>query len=263
MLQTKDVDRPSLDDWGSCGAACGRTCAGILVHDVLHRALLGAFPSWSTMLPPPARSQHADNIERMRAQAQKRAWRSRAFLTDSSKKLKCLVLNCVGSAVEHLSGGLQWRDSRGSGLLDVSIDSVGNPFAEARSRIYKMIRLSKVSVLGPIFAYYPESEHGIILKEIRTMGLDFASQVFWRFLRYSGFPYRFAQLVHSKLDEPARMRCRAEFYSLRPCCRTQEFCAKVGISQTGCHPNRGCSAAVPRLVADGGNIFAAAHHATT
>ena len=46
LLQSRDVDTPCLDDWGSCGEAVGKSSAGILVHDVLVQCLNKALGIW-------------------------------------------------------------------------------------------------------------------------------------------------------------------------------------------------------------------------
>ena len=51
LLQSRDCDRPSVDDWGTCGAASGKTPCGLLCHDILSRVFSSALPDWNCMLP--------------------------------------------------------------------------------------------------------------------------------------------------------------------------------------------------------------------
>ena len=48
----RDSCLPSLDDWGSCGASCGRTALGILCHDILAATMTEALPIGETYFAP-------------------------------------------------------------------------------------------------------------------------------------------------------------------------------------------------------------------
>ncbi len=71
LLQSRDCDTPSLDDWGTCGAAIGRTSLGILCHDVLQRVFSAALPDWNSMLPRAGPSDDED-ADRVRLRIQKK-----------------------------------------------------------------------------------------------------------------------------------------------------------------------------------------------
>jgi len=61
ILQSRDCDVPSQDDWGSCGAATGRTSLGLLCHDLLQRVFAEALPDWNAMCPGgPSDDEDAD-----------------------------------------------------------------------------------------------------------------------------------------------------------------------------------------------------------
>ena len=228
LLQSKDIDTPSLDDWGSCGQACGRTCAGFLVHDLLAQVFSEALPTWQAMLPPQAAAAHDDdNIERMRIRAQKKAWRAKRFCLNPDDRMRCLILNWLGTAVERMMCSLQHRDSHGNGLLDAVLPGPLNPFEECQQRLYHFIKGGKDGSLAPIFDYVEDFKHNDLLSEIRAMGFDFASQVEWRFQRFKVFPYRLALLVHPLVSESERASRADAFYELRECCRSARFCEKV------------------------------------
>ncbi len=72
FMQSRDCDVPSLDDWGTCGAATGRTSLGILCHDVLQRTLAAALPDWNAMMPRAGPSDDED-VDRRRLHIQKKA----------------------------------------------------------------------------------------------------------------------------------------------------------------------------------------------
>ena len=123
-MQSRDVDTPSIDDWGSCGQACGKTSAGILVHGILQQCVEVALPNWGTMLPPNNRggAGNVDSIGIQRMRIQKKAWRSKSFLSDGPKKLRCLLLCWLAIAVESLMFTLDHLDSGTKGLFDAVLD---------------------------------------------------------------------------------------------------------------------------------------------
>ncbi len=72
LLLSRECDVPSLDDWGTCGAALGRESLGILCHDVLYQCFSVALPDWNAMLPRGDAAAPDENADRKRMHIQKK-----------------------------------------------------------------------------------------------------------------------------------------------------------------------------------------------
>jgi hypothetical protein len=227
LLQSRDVETPSMDDWGSCGEACGKTCAGILIHDVLRRTLEFAFPTWSTMLPPNDADRPLDTIEHARQKAQKKAWRAKSFLSDAFLQVRCVLLCFFGAPVECLMAELQYQDGASRGLLDVLHLTDSNFFLKARRNIMNILSLGTRGPVAYLLNFYPNEMHFGIISEARAMACNFASQIWWRFLHLSDYPYQFGDLANRTLDAVDRFAIVKTFFALEECCRNKEFSAKV------------------------------------
>jgi hypothetical protein len=221
------VATPSMDDWGSCGEACGKSCAGILIHDVLRRTLEAAFPTWSTMLPPNDSDRPLDSIEHARQKAQKKAWRAKSFLSNAHLQIRCVLLCFFGAAVESLMAELQYQDGSPKGLLDVLHQTDSNFFLKARRNIMTILSLGTRGPVAYLLDYYPTEMHFDIISEARAMSCNFASQIWWRFLHLHDYPYQFGDLANCNLDADDRFAISEAFFALEECCRNKEFSAKV------------------------------------
>jgi hypothetical protein len=225
LLQAKDTDTPSLDDWGTCGGAAGRTSAGILIHDVLKQCLEIALPKWSDMLPQAEGPQ--DNCQRLRIRSQKKAWRARRVLQDESRRIRILLLIWLGTPIECLMSALQYRDSHGNGLLDIRFDAPGNPFFDCRRKLFLMVQSGKDGPLRHIFSYFPAERHSGILDELRGIGLSFAAQIWWCFLEYTLYPFKLARTCDHGVPEDQQQACRDDFFGLHRCCLDDGLSAKA------------------------------------
>jgi hypothetical protein len=228
LFLSRDVGTPTMDDWATCGNACGKISGGILIHDILRRVLILALPTWSAMLPPNDRTDvPQDSIEKFRMKLQKKAWRSKCFLGDELKRLKCLLLCWIAAYVERLMSALQHRDVHNKGLLDIVFEDSSNPFWAARASISSMLRRGASGPLGMLFSFFPEEMHAQICRSARGMGLNFIGQLYWRFLHFTGFPFRFVALAHNGLTRAQRFGVVKEFHELKECCRCRHFGQKV------------------------------------
>ena len=61
--------------------------------------------------------------------------------------------------------------------------------------------------MSPIFDAFPDDMRADIIFQIRVMGLDFGSQVFWRFLSLTDFPYRWGRWLHIGTPEEEKDTC--------------------------------------------------------
>jgi len=224
LLQSRDVDTPSLDDWGSCGQACGKSSCGILCHSVLPQVVNRGLPTWGSMLPPS--NEPLDSVQVQRQRIQKKAWRAKCFLTDVPLMIRCLLLGFLAAPIERLMCHLDHLDSGSKGLYDAATTSRRNPILLARSLISQISKQGVEGPLGLICDMFPD-EKKYILPTARAMACNFQSQLFWRFLSYFDFPRKFACMVHPGFSKVDQARIAFDFCALQPCCRRREFCAKV------------------------------------
>ena len=106
---------PSVDDWYSTSSKAAIVVLGILAHDVLHQIVTKAFPSWH--IPPNDRPQGMDGASLARLKLQRKTWRTKKFIEDTSQKEECVLLVIFGVAVEHLMLRLDHLDQQGKGLM--------------------------------------------------------------------------------------------------------------------------------------------------
>ena len=69
--------------------------------------------------------------------------------------------------------------------------------------------------------------HGDVWANARSMAVDFACQLRWRFRHLACFPFQWAGFVHPRLTARQQASFVSSFFKLKPCCRTSEFCDKV------------------------------------
>lgn len=160
LLQSKDIDTPSIDDWGTCGAACGVTSAGILIHNILSRVVREALPSAAYIPELPNDIAAVDDAQLLRIKAQKKACRAKQFLESDERRMRCLLVNWLAAPIERLMSGLQYRDARHNGLLDAMQENLDNPFTDCKHRLCVLLKLGKHSTLKGVFAYFPAHQHG-------------------------------------------------------------------------------------------------------
>ena len=178
ITQGSDVDKPSLDDWYSCGECCGKTSIGLLMHNVLEDTLNVALPTWGQMLPPNDRRRSGTGAEVFRMRLQKKAWRSKCFLGDPCLSCKCLKLCWLAAPLECCSSRLQYLDEHShTGVLDVQQASQRNPFWAARAEIISMLKRGVNGPLGLICSYIEPEQHWLALHEMRTMGKEINAQI--------------------------------------------------------------------------------------
>lgn len=72
LFQSRESSVPSLDDWGTCGEAVGRSSLGILCHDVLYQCFSIALPDWNSMLPRGDVLAPDEDADRKRMKIQKK-----------------------------------------------------------------------------------------------------------------------------------------------------------------------------------------------
>ena len=82
LLQAREIDLPSADDWGTCGISCGKSSCGLLAHRILQQVFDQALPSWDAMRP--SEDDRDDDVNGLpaRLKVQKKAWRAKMVLSD-------------------------------------------------------------------------------------------------------------------------------------------------------------------------------------
>ena len=71
LFQSSDCHLPSADDWGSCGASCGRTALGMLCHNVYGQVFPAGCPSWDEIGAMDVDDDDADDARDKRVLLQK------------------------------------------------------------------------------------------------------------------------------------------------------------------------------------------------
>ena len=197
ILQSSDADLPSMDDWGSCGKACGASALGVLCHDVLHQVIFMSFPNWSSMAPANDHGAGArDTIDMLRQKIQKKAWRSKLVLECFKRKIRIVLMSWLGAPIEVLQSELTYRDQTSKGLYDTAFLDELNPFFVCTRALAKLVHEGSSGSMSPIFHIFPSQYHDEILETTRVMGTDMGAQVDWRFLCYRDFPFRWAHYDH-------------------------------------------------------------------
>ena len=180
--------------------------------------------------PNDNRVQDADdfNGQPSRLKVQKKACRARCVLRDDQKRLD-IVLTCwLGAPLERLSSELQWLDEVGKGLYDIVFDDSLNPFYMCRCRLAALVANGVAGALKPVFAMYPEHMHAMMMAKVRSLGLDFDCQIWWRLLNYRTFPALWAYSIHPGIDKAKQDSCVDYFFNkMKDCCRRRGFCLKV------------------------------------
>ena len=218
---------PSLDDWQTCGRACGRASLGIHCHDLLPRSFVKALPKRSDMLPPS--NDRSDSISAARVRIQKKTYRAVKTLTEPDQTRKVLLMTYVAWPLERLQVELSFLDSTGNGLFDACAyaDDL-NPFSKCRRSLIQMLRDGKDGELAPLFRCFNVDEHAELMHDVRAMILEFGAQVGERFKEYKDFPRRWARYYHPAADQAQKQETLDEFFQGRStCCRREAFCAKV------------------------------------
>ena len=206
-----NTKEPSIDDWCSCGAACGLTAFGILCHEVLPQIVELARITWNQIpLPNDLNADDAalDGATAERIKGRKKAWRTKCFLENPARKLNAVLLSFLGVAVEHLMLRLDYLDSRHNGILDLASARLC-PFRACRRWLAQVLAsgFSDGAPLAPVYRHFHERplrgnvdvgllNDSLISEAARTMGFDMGSQVFWRYLHMRELPFTLVDCVH-------------------------------------------------------------------
>ena len=176
LCQSRDVAIPSLDDWGTAGAACGASACGMLCHDILLRMFCEALPDWNSMRGPLQQGDDSEGAARFRLKIQKKAWRSRQVLSNPERRSNILLACWLGAPIERLISYTQFLDEAGRGMFDVVLNTELNPFYTCKQRLCKLVNEGADGELGPVFDAYPVAEHPALMADLAALGLDFAAQ---------------------------------------------------------------------------------------
>ena len=122
---------------------------------------------------------------------------------------------------------LMYLDSTKSALFDVIFDDDSNPLVRCRERMSRMLVQGFDSSFGTLLRVTTADLHGDVWALGRAMVVDFCCQLRWRFRQFACFPFQWAGFVHPALTLAKQEAFVLWFFSLKPCCRTREFCDKV------------------------------------
>jgi hypothetical protein len=236
ILQGNDSGLPSLDDWHSCAKYAARTTLGVLVHNLLQRAVDKALPTWGRMLPPNDDALRGGasraGCEVARARIQRKAWRTKSVLQDKEKTEKIVLLTIFGLALEHMMLRLDYLDERGKGLFDLAFPKLLCPFVACRRFLQRVVTegSAKESLLWPVFRHFSDGtaiQDNRIMDLARRMGQDMGSQVWWRFLNYGEPPFTLTLAVNPGLPEEFRKSSLRQIFAKPACCRDEACSQKV------------------------------------
>lgn len=160
-----------------------------------------------------------DRITEYRMKLQKKAWRSKCFLSSPARTRHAILIVWIGAAIAWLTSHLQVLDSATNGLLDAIVANSANPFVRAEAEISLIVRTGFVGgTLAPLRAFFIDLDAAII--QVRQIGLNFIAQVRWRFLEYGTFSRKLGLLCHHGVPE-SEVKAELDdlFYKCLPCCR--------------------------------------------
>ena len=140
-----------------------------------------------------------------------------------------------GAPLERLQATLDWLDGIGNGLFDVVFDDGCNPISVCRQALAQMLCGGSSgpchpwysSCLAPIIEFFAEFSHQVVAEACAEVGVDLDAQVFWRFLVYQDFPYRWAAWLHPRVSEQEAIGVTDEFFERELCCLNRESSVKI------------------------------------
>jgi hypothetical protein len=128
LLQSREAEIPSLDDWYSVSEAASKCTLGIMVHNLLQQVVDIGLPAWGSMLPPNDRTRGSvDGATAFRIRIQRKAWRAKKFLGYLDDKEDCVLLTYLGISVEQLMKRLDVLDQAGHGSIEGATHGKLNP----------------------------------------------------------------------------------------------------------------------------------------
>ena len=232
LLQSNEAHMPSMDDWGSSGEAAAATGLGLMVHDVLKQVFDIGLPTWQELGEGGVAEDEDDEIEHRR-KVQKKAWRSRCVLRSEDKRLKILLLCWMASPIEQLMSQLQFLDGTRNAILDRVQGGSQNPFLQCRRQLAEIISRGRTGVLKPLYDAWPEERWTYMDGAIREMGLQFSSQVAWRFLALFEFPFLFTHLLRRGMSDQEKLDVLEKFFDREECCHDEWFGLRIRRTHTG------------------------------
>ena len=161
----------------------------------------------------------------------RKAWRCRCLFRKVDRMLTLLLLGVLGVWLEHVLASIMHLDTTPNGLWDAVRPCSANPFRRARNRIAWVVMQGFNGPLRHILAFFEEHTDipigPRILNDARTMGINFVTQLTWRFLHLTTFPCLWALYCHPHLQASEQLKVVDRFYALNDCCRRREWCAKL------------------------------------
>ena len=115
LLQSRESELPSLDDWYTVSEAASKSTLGIMAHSLLPQVFDLALPTWGAMLPNDRSQGSMDGATAFRIRLQRKAWRAKKYLEDKDLKEDGALLTYLGVAVEQLMKRLDVLDQAGKG----------------------------------------------------------------------------------------------------------------------------------------------------
>ena len=94
----------------------------------------------------------------------------------------CFFLLCwMASPIEQLMSQLEFLDGTRSAILDLVQAGSQNPFHQCRRQFVEIIGGGRTGVVKTLYDALPEERWTYLDDMIREMGVQFSSQVVWRF----------------------------------------------------------------------------------
>jgi hypothetical protein len=194
VLDTSVAKIPSKNRWGTCTMTMSSIALGLMIHRTLPQVVEREFPEWQSAAEPEVQgdSDLAD-IDALRAKIKKKTWRMAKTLSSKQRSQNMILVSWIAEPLDHLMQRCQYLSERRDALFHV-VNENTSPFAEAARAFVKMLKYPVVEgpLRTPLWWIGPSVEVSV---RCRSLILDMASQVWWRFLNYETWPYKLVKIV--------------------------------------------------------------------
>lgn len=230
LLQGFSSTTPSPSRWGSTTGALADQCLGAMVHRILPRCFAKAFPRAGQTLTV------VDEEDDERIILKRKSARATRCVNDTERLRTHAIVSWIAAPIDHLWLKIQWLDARPGTFTfsDFQHEDI-NVFQVCIKEVSAFLMPPPLAgKLRPVFLAYASSDEVAIkmVTETQQIVLQLVSQLYWRSLVYSTWPYRLTCLVDERFSKGIREACFTEFWEEPECCLDPHFGAKVGFVYT-------------------------------
>ncbi len=205
---------PAESRWGTLGESLMEFTAGVVAHQALPRAFLGAFAD---------DRERDENEEDWHAFMHKKVKRSRDLFLDSFKLVISVLFSVISEPMDWLMARIQHLDDTASPLWDIQLPNK-NPFSAVWQRWSDML-LKPISetCLGPLLRHFAvgktEDEFLLIVRGAMMCIITVAAQFQWRIIdTWSDWPWNLAAICHPSIPGQRRLALAEELFKTNVCC---------------------------------------------